>query len=566
MVCLSCNQDETEQPLCPMKGEFEWTRAEDVETRNDFLRNFGVGYSYNAVRGEFCNWEDIRCQVINRYEVRELEKRLGTTLLSIDQNESTSSTTMFNYSQRDYVANIDIQSREAVDLGLYNGEKRKRQYILEDGLQEKFYYTLDEQTRKLSMALQDASVIDAYERGNYTLFTRSFQQAVWHLAEQPEGGIASVDSFLNVYGTHVIVESWLGGRLRIDLMNDMWRYNDQTKEEAWSAEEFLGASLGRDEHRHGTDAFTWLENGRLNIEAFGGNQSSLTSLLGEHNADGTRTFSTEGISQWRKSLKYVSEEELESTVELIDIRLRPIWDFVEAIDPTVALRVKAAALRDAALQQSLLGERNFFDTRFPVRYSQSKALLHTDGKQWVTVSRNDEAAQPQMVCIESGGRYVAIVCREQINGVPMWVAYPIYEGKLKLACGLGVSDDQKTWQVRWLGTKCYTEALNDMPQTDWFYVNGGALALTPQEGIIYDTSANSYHDLPAVELAGGIQSDGSYQAFSYPVEKQGTLFVCRAPRDITPLVGWKWDDALGLWIRDTDYVYNYNPNELRYLE
>ena len=45
---------------------FQWTRAEDVETRKAFLRNFGVGYSYNAVRGAYCNWKDIRCQVIDR--------------------------------------------------------------------------------------------------------------------------------------------------------------------------------------------------------------------------------------------------------------------------------------------------------------------------------------------------------------------------------------------------------------------------------------------------------------------------------------------------------------------
>jgi hypothetical protein len=32
---------------------FQWTRAEDIETRKAFLRNFGVGYSYNAVRGAF---------------------------------------------------------------------------------------------------------------------------------------------------------------------------------------------------------------------------------------------------------------------------------------------------------------------------------------------------------------------------------------------------------------------------------------------------------------------------------------------------------------------------------
>jgi hypothetical protein len=562
---VACSNDDFTDVPSEAPTAFQWTRAEDMETRNDFLRNFGVGYSYNAVRGEFCNWEDIRCQVVNRYKVLELERRLNTTFFSIDQSESVSTSSLFNYSQRDYVANIDISSKEAVSFGLYNGEKRRRQHVMEDGLQEKFYYSLDERVQKLNMTLQDASLLEAYESGNYEVLTRSFQQAVWHLAGQPAGNIASVDSFINIYGTHVIVEAWLGGRLRIDLMNDMWRYNDQTKEEAWTAEEFLGASLGRDEHRHGNAAFTWLESGRLNIEALGGDQSTLTSLLGEHQYDGTRTFSTEGVSNWRRSLKYVPSEELESTVELIDMRLRSIWDFVAAIDPDVAIRVKAAVLRDAALQQALLGERNFFDTRFPVRYTTAEALIHTDGDQWQTVRRTDEATLPQTVLIESGGRYVAMVCREAIAGQMMWVAYPIYEGRLKLACGLGVSDDGRAWHVRWLGSRCYTEAYGDVQQTDWFYVNGGSLDFFPQEGIKYDTPENQYHALPAVELSGGIRSDGSYVAVSYPVEKQGTAFVCRAPHDIErPFVGWTWDNALGLWLRDSDYFYSYNPNELRF--
>lgn len=566
-LAAACSSDDIIEPQYEAPTAFRWTRAEDIETRNDFLRNFGVGYSYNAVRGEFCNWEDIRCQVVNRYKVRELEKSLNTTFFIIDQNESVSTSSQFNYSQRDYVANININSKESVSFGLYNGEKRRRQYVMEDGLQEKFYYSLDERIQKLNMTLQDASLLEAYESGHYEVLTRSFQQAVWHLSEQPAENIASVDSFINIYGTHVIVEAWLGGRLRIDLMNDMWRYNDQTKEEAWTTEEFLGASLGRDEHRHGNAAFTWLESGRLNIEVLGGDQSTLTSLLGEHQYDGTRTFSTEGVTEWRRSLKYVPSEELESTVELIDMRLRPIWDFVAAIDQEVAIRVKAAVLRDAALQQALLGERNFFDARFPVRYVTSKALMHTDGDQWQTVTRSDNDMQPQMVLIESGGRYIALVCREKIDGQKMWVAYPIYEGRLKLACGLGVSDDGRAWHVRWLGTQCYTESYGDVLQTDWFYVNGGGLDFFPQEGIKYDTPENRYHALPAMELSGGIRSNGSYVAAAYPVEKQGTTFVCRAPYDIScPFVGWTWNASLSLWLRDADYLYCYNPNEFRYIE
>ena len=37
--------------------------------------------------------------------------------------------------------------------------------------------------------------------------------------------------------------------------------------------------------------FVWLKDCRLKLQAWGGDQSHLTGLLGEHKPDGTRTFS-----------------------------------------------------------------------------------------------------------------------------------------------------------------------------------------------------------------------------------------------------------------------------------
>ena len=66
MVMLCCTSAEEEawveaMPSTPTPTPFEWTRAADRETYLSFLRNYGVGYSYNAVRGNYCSWDDIRC-------------------------------------------------------------------------------------------------------------------------------------------------------------------------------------------------------------------------------------------------------------------------------------------------------------------------------------------------------------------------------------------------------------------------------------------------------------------------------------------------------------------------
>ena len=54
-------------------GGFKWVLSKDLATRSSFVRNFGVGYSYDAVKGRFCNWEDILCQVISRSELQKYE-------------------------------------------------------------------------------------------------------------------------------------------------------------------------------------------------------------------------------------------------------------------------------------------------------------------------------------------------------------------------------------------------------------------------------------------------------------------------------------------------------------
>ena len=51
---------ENQAPEWMPEGGYNWVKAEDVETRELFRRNYGLGYSYNAVRGDYCNWKDIR--------------------------------------------------------------------------------------------------------------------------------------------------------------------------------------------------------------------------------------------------------------------------------------------------------------------------------------------------------------------------------------------------------------------------------------------------------------------------------------------------------------------------
>ena len=556
LLFAGCNSEEWEfdgETAEQTTAGFQWTRAEDVETHSKFLRNFGLGYSYDAVRGSYCDWQDIRCQVINRYFVEFVQRVSGDPLIHTSTARRSDINQTFEYSLRDYVANVHLDLKEEMDLGLYKKQKRKRQNFIEDGVQESYYFMLEEKQMLVERYLSYASIMERY-REQPDILTVSFRNAVEHLKETYEENIAAVDSFINVWGTHVIVSAQIGGSLNIDLMNYMWRWSDQAKIDEWTTEEFMKKKKERETHS-ANDEYQWLEHARLNITAKGGDQSTLTNLLGEYKPDGSRTFSTDGISAWRNSLYYDPDNELASNVELIGMRVIPIWEFAELVSAPMARRIKAAVQQDAALQQELLGDWNFFDATFPIRYTQTACLHRNSNGDWQRYERT--GAEGMVVNIESGGRYVATVCHEEIEGLDLWVCYPIYEGKVKLACGLGVGSDNQTYNVRWIGGKATVTPRDDVAGDD-FYITNGAVRVAPTEGVDYAES----HAMPYIELAGGVQPDGSYKATAYDVTKEGADFVLCAT-NVNNLIGFTLASG-NRYVRNNGYTYIYNPNEIKY--
>ena len=570
VLLWGCRRLELPQPLqesAPVpewmpEGGYNWVKADDVETRELFRRNYGLGYSYNAVRGEYCNWQDIRCQVFNRFFLEQMQSASGEKLMVETTARYSSIASEFEYSLRDYVANVTVETKQKVDLGLYKNEKRNRQYFLENGIQESFYYILEEREVLVDSYISYANVMARYAR-NKSVLTESFRNAIEHLRLTPDDNVAAVDSMINVWGTHVIVGASLGGRLQVDLMNSMWRYNDKSSEEKWSTKEFLQAVESKQKTRE-EEEFVWMKNCRLKLRAWGGDQSYLTGLLGEHRPDGTRTFSLDGISAWRNSLVYNPGDELNSNVELIDMEVIPIWEFASVIDPWQAMRIKAAITQDAALMQKLLGDANFFNATFPIRFPSASCQWRKNTGTWETLTRTDTEDAPQVVLIESGGRYIATVCHENIDGHDLWVCYPIYEGKVKLACGLGV-ENNSVFKVRWIGdtpTLTYQEGVT---AEDTFYISSGGVGVEPVEDMTYAQG----RALPYIELSGGVRPDGSYDSQAYRAFKEEGHFVLPVQASARPenIVGWDTcttvDQGRWLFTRNADYTYIYNDKEIR---
>ena len=574
LVLTSCNdylEDYAEQsPTVAVEAApFQWTRAQDIETRAMFVRNHGLGYSYNAVRGEYGKWEDIRCQVVDRYALEEYSKLTQSDFVKFQKSTYASDKSSFKYSLRDYVASVNMHLDKEVDLGLYQGSKRADQYFIENGVEESFYYTCNKLIILGQSQLAYAELLDRIRYDDEKqLLTPSFRASVEHVRKYFNNDIAVVDSFVNIWGTHVIVRSFLGGELNINLQNYVWRYKDTGKEHEITTDEFLG-ECERSEKERQEDGFTWIEHGKLIINAKGGDQSSLTNLLGKYQVDGKRTFSIDGVSKWTTSFVYDPDDDMASNVEMVDMTVVPIWTFAEAVSPVAAQYIKAAILQDVDYMQKLLGENNFYDTTFPARYDTLCCEVQTQSGEWTTVERTDSKEMPMLVNIESGGRIVAAVCHEQINNIWFWVAYPVYEGVINKLCGVAVSEATgMVYDVRWLEDIALMQAQMKGDAYVYcnnatFYMNAGKIMVEPQEGITYNES----HPMPYYALSGGIQHDGTYRSTPLPVEKQGDNYIIRNDNpSLTDIVGFSYDNKLKAYRRQDKYTYIYNPNEMRTVE
>ncbi len=533
--------------------------AKDTLTVADFRRSFGVGFSYDGIYGERCNLRDVHCRVLDLNALRAWEQEAswhGKLFTLSPINEYTIESSL-SYSKSQYVQQSLLHADAKAKLMLFNGEVAADIRLWEQGDVNNLYlqaqYTapgavLDVYANSVSALITD--------EGREDLLTPNFREAVAWLKKHDDA--LAIDSFLTCYGSHVVTRARVGGRLTLTMCMEQNEYTEIQDKKVLGEVAINALVDAKTQTSEEQKELLKLDKAECTVEIHGGDLSKIPNDL-LHFKFSARPNLSSYVDAWAKSINFDSQNPLECNLEITDMTVTPIWDFIA--DEHVANRVRERIEGTAADLNALLGHYNFVNTSFTL---PNRVTCLMGG---ISTTFN----QPPTANIIASGRIVAIVCRERLTlpdrtDAEVQVVYPVYEGSVNLSCGYCTYGGQ-AYSVRWKGNKCQVDSLGAAGDgTVW--LNLGEPSSTPFSNLSYQQS----HVVVGYEWPGAITKQGSidYSKPYYLVYKQANRFLLRSTGgneqtgSLDALPNWSYDNSLRRMVRNNDYKYFWNPNEINY--
>ena len=541
------------------------SRASAGATLRQFYRHHGVGYSYNAVYGDYCNLRDFRCQILNRAEIDRISEEEDASLINVNVMHEMSAESSVYTSVVDYVQNTNFRASAEGDIILFSGGVSATCSAFEDGMTES--YILKDEMRltaaEYSLAYNDIAI---YAQRYPTLLTSSFRTAVRNITD-----MKSVDDFITVYGTHVVTFARLGARLTLEAQVDTRKFEETEQEYALAAAQIATLFKKSQTTSSVEKNYKVLKNSTCRIDILGGDRSILDGIAGMTSFDNSKV-AQDLDSRWLNSVTFDDEDLESSNVELIDMEVVPIWKFIP--DTEKARLVEARVTGNMGLLAERFSNKNFINTKFDGHPSSVTCTVGGVGRKTFS--------NPETVDIIAANRPVATVCKEYVPEISqrdkVFVAYPIYEGRVKLTDGLCIYGGN-AYKVDWRHDKYTVTRLNDegsVTASD-IYMNLG--------GLSYRQSTNlEYQPAPPIlgcERPGGIGIDGSVVGSVHKVFKHFGHFYLDTTDSFSNLPGWSFrsqspseasnypgffsgDTYRNRMVRNDNYIYLWNPTEITY--
>lgn len=550
------------------------SRASSSDVRRSFYKHYGVGYSYDAVAGKYCDLNYVRCQVLNRAVIDQVQEKELLRLISVDYQNKVRYNHSLSTSIVDYVHNTNFYATGKGNILCFSGSVTSSASAFEEGLIETYILHNDEVHPRAAYRLDAGSVAYLLEK-HHNLLTSSFRKAVEKIAATDVDNWTAVDEFIELYGTHVVNTCELGARIDLDVQVETHKFIEQEFEKFIADIDLAKMFKKKWETSIEEKNYQLLRDCRCKLEVTGGDVSLLDEIVGltTFNFEDVEV-SPETLAKWRESIYFNDNDLANSNVELTEMSVTPIWEFIT--DPQVAQRVEARIMSDAAIMQNLMGNRNFLNVSFDYPVESVTCRIGSQTGQTFP--------HPAVTDIITAGRHVATVCEEWVPEISstekVQVAYPIYEGHVKITNGLCVHNG-KVFLVDWRNGAFQVTQLGEATNTESrkMYINLGALSITPTE---VKGGYQEGHPILGCERPGGISITGQLSGEMVPVCKHfGHFYLVDDHANHADLPSWhfaselpkeaekyadyfsteSWKDRM---VRNDDYIYLFNTTEIGY--
>ena len=460
--------------------EFWYTRSLSQSSRLELKRKFGIGFSYDAVYGGKCDINSIKCHALN---VDELLKHNIAREFPLDRLKDT---TCIAHTFSEFCHAANLTGEASGDVIIYTADYSKVASIYEHGLDTVVYISNSKNIESSGVSLNTEQI---YKIKNDTerFLTPSFRYGIEKIRKTPVEEVMVVDSFVNIYGTHIVTSVTIGASLKLELKTRRGLFVDYKSEEIMTREK-LNILFKKTESTSTKEEYEFmrqvLESSTIDLRVRGGDVSVFNSLLTDPSPTNS-TATEETVTRWIDSLEDDSENGEYGNLALIDMSVMPIWEFIS--DEQVAKRVKTRILADAPSMQELYGNRNWVNTSIDL--SKTK-WVDTYFNRWDKETWLCGFSDPYVVNVIAANRIVASVCREWIPEIDsdtlVTVVYPIYENSIDIGSGVGIDAECNVWSVSWrynkFKVKKIGKASSPLPMV---YLNFGTVETKPVSGEKY---------------------------------------------------------------------------------
>lgn len=482
--------DESKNMILNLQQKWEGDYDEnDNETATVGPKKYALGYGYNVME-QYANSASVKGQI---FMMNDLYAKRIATCDDSQTNYSMQTITGSTVSEisNQLAANVNVTGK----YGKFKGEL-KSSFTMEHVKNSNYeyaitYYNIGTQT----YSFEDEPFDIASEYMTTAAYNAINGVSKKYATDNPDG----LKNLIDYYGTHVVVQARLGGRIRHSMEIDISKIKTEYDLEAFASAAYDGILV--DASADAEDKFkeSYEKNQSkisTKVDVIGGSSLTKNNLINK--------FTKENVDAWMSSLN-------SKDVGLIAFTdkgsLIPLYELVD----TDSFPGRKEAIKDYIEGEVMPNEFSAYQcgtvTKFDIPTFDKKGTLVKD--------------------IKLGGEHVGQICEEYIPQINkdsrVIVVYPVINGKMLMNMGFFIGDEyHKPSRVSWNGEKV---AIEEYPELDFgsaktLYLRGSSIRATAGEDVtIKDGNVEDCYLLGNVADINYSKKEVKAKEYKYPLVK-----------------------------------------------